>query len=188
MTRPRYLHFELPLRILNFLVDFSPFIKRSSINPLSSPLQADVFSLGATLYLTLSGYHCFEDPSNPRDITNMLKNQIRGLCRPLPHHLSRSTVAFLLQRMLVPDPRKRATLEEVCNHPWTQEGLRKMQQNALLVAQWPMGSSPSTAASPNAAVRPQQVPVPVPVSPGAAFGSADAQSPYPLAQQYYDFQ
>mmetsp|Transcript_7891 Transcript_7891/g.20208 ORF Transcript_7891/g.20208 Transcript_7891/m.20208 type:complete len:298 (+) Transcript_7891:632-1525(+) len=81
-------------------------------------MAADVWSMGATLYLMIVGVYPFEDPANPRDITSTLRNVLQGNYRPFPGDMQGSPCCDLLARMLVPQPQNRITLEDVCKHPW----------------------------------------------------------------------
>mmetsp|Transcript_12145 Transcript_12145/g.31489 ORF Transcript_12145/g.31489 Transcript_12145/m.31489 type:complete len:346 (-) Transcript_12145:557-1594(-) len=87
---------------------------------------ADVWAMGATLYLMVVGVYPFEDPQNPRDITTTLRNILSGNYRPI--HVGQGVsrkCADLLQRMLVPQPQGRITLEAIWEHPWIADQKKK---------------------------------------------------------------
>jgi len=81
---------------------------------------ADVWSMGATLYLMVCGAYPFEDPSQPRNLAATLRNVSQGKYRPLPRHLS-AEVGHLLSRMFDPDPTRRITLREIREASWCQQ-------------------------------------------------------------------
>jgi serine/threonine protein kinase len=74
--------------------------------------EVDVWSCGVILYALLCGSLPFDDES----IANLFK-KIKGGVYSLPTHLSELS-RDLIPRMLVVDPLKRITIEEIRQHPW----------------------------------------------------------------------
>lgn len=101
--------------LVNFHFDSDPMGGQRPYNASA----ADVWSMGATLYLMVIGCYPFENPENPRDITSTLRNVLSGNYRPFPQELN-PHCADLLKRMLVPQPHNRITLESIWEHPWVR--------------------------------------------------------------------
>ena len=75
-------------------------------------ITADIWSCGVILFVMLAGYLPFDNPN-----MNALFNKIeRGDFRHARYFTE--PVKDIINRMLVIDPEKRATLDELINHPW----------------------------------------------------------------------
>ncbi|GLC47256.1 Calcium-dependent protein kinase 13 [Pleodorina starrii] len=78
--------------------------------------EADVWSCGVMLYIMLCGEAPFFGEGDEGIFKSIMKAKLDFSFEPWPS-LSKD-VKMLLRRMLVKDPRERATLEEVLAHPW----------------------------------------------------------------------
>ena len=81
--------------------------------------KGDVFSLGVTLFVLLCGIPPFDLPDMNRDQRYLYiqKGRLGELLRLWGKDLDPSVVD-LLSKMLVHDPERRASIDDVLNHPW----------------------------------------------------------------------
>ncbi|KAL8839509.1 MAG: hypothetical protein Q9170_001732 [Blastenia crenularia] len=76
--------------------------------------EVDIWSFGIVLYVLVCGKVPFDDQSMPQ-----LHAKIKEECKNL------------ISRMLVTDPKKRASLSEILNHPWITKGFNSPPENYL---------------------------------------------------------
>ncbi|KFA50921.1 hypothetical protein S40293_02435 [Stachybotrys chartarum IBT 40293] len=87
--------------------------------------EVDVWSFGIVLYVLVCGKVPFDDQSMPA-----LHAKIKKGVVDYPSWLS-SECKHLLSRMLVTDPKQRATMQEVMSHPWMTKGFNGPPENYL---------------------------------------------------------
>ncbi|EHK48244.1 hypothetical protein TRIATDRAFT_46844 [Trichoderma atroviride IMI 206040] len=89
--------------------------------------EVDVWSFGIVLYVLVCGKVPFDDQSMPA-----LHAKIKKGLVDYPSWLS-NECKHLMSRMLVTDPKQRATMQEVMNHPWMLKGFSGPPDNYLPV-------------------------------------------------------
>lgn len=87
--------------------------------------EVDVWSFGIVLYVLVCGKVPFDDQSMPA-----LHAKIKKGLVDYPNWLG-NDCRHLLSRMLVTDPKQRATMFEVMNHPWMTKGYNGPPENHL---------------------------------------------------------
>ncbi|KAI9102862.1 kinase-like domain-containing protein [Phlyctochytrium arcticum] len=75
--------------------------------------EVDVWSMGVILFALLNGHLPFRDPNT----TVLYKTISTGTYETRTQYMTAES-ADLIQKMLTVDPLKRATLEQIRNHPW----------------------------------------------------------------------
>ncbi|KAL2203031.1 Pkinase-domain-containing protein [Sarocladium strictum] len=89
--------------------------------------EVDVWSFGIVLYVLVCGKVPFDDQSMPA-----LHAKIKKGVVDYPSWLS-TECKHLMSRMLVTDPKMRATMQEVMTHPWMTKGFNGPPDNFLPV-------------------------------------------------------
>ncbi|KAK1755670.1 protein kinase kin1 [Echria macrotheca] len=92
--------------------------------PYTGP-EVDVWSFGVVLFVLVCGKVPFDDQYMPA-----LHQKIKKGAVDYPNWLS-AECKHLISRMLVTDPRQRATMHEVMNHPWMVKGYGGPPDNFL---------------------------------------------------------
>ncbi|KAI9713904.1 MAG: serine/threonine-protein kinase KIN2 [Bogoriella megaspora] len=87
--------------------------------------EVDIWSFGIVLYVLVCGKVPFDDQSMPQLHIKIKKGQV-----DYPSWLSQECKS-LIGRMLVTDPRHRAGLAEIMNHPWLTKGYGGPPDNFL---------------------------------------------------------
>ena len=83
-------------------------------------------SMGVILFALLCGYLPFDNAN----VTQLYQQILKG-DYTFPSHLSEGSKS-LISMLLVRDPAKRATMEQVRNHPWLNVGYAKPPEIAAL--------------------------------------------------------
>ncbi|KAK3381473.1 kinase-like domain-containing protein [Podospora didyma] len=92
--------------------------------PYTGP-EVDVWSFGVVLFVLVCGKVPFDDQYMPA-----LHQKIKKGAVDYPNWLT-TECKHLISRMLVTDPRQRATMHEVMNHPWMLKGYNGPPDNYL---------------------------------------------------------
>ncbi|KAL2858287.1 hypothetical protein BJX68DRAFT_163922 [Aspergillus pseudodeflectus] len=87
--------------------------------------EVDVWSFGIVLYVLVCGKVPFDDQSMPK-----LHAKIKQGSFDYPPGLT-TECRHIISRMLVTDPKQRATLAEIMNHPWMNKGFSGAPDNHL---------------------------------------------------------
>ncbi|KGQ01552.1 CAMK/CAMKL/KIN1 protein kinase [Paracoccidioides lutzii Pb01] len=87
--------------------------------------EVDVWSFGIVLYVLVCGKVPFDDQSMPQLHAKIKKGVVE-----YPQGLS-SDCRHIISRMLVTDPKQRASLNEIINHPWMTKGFSGSPENFL---------------------------------------------------------
>ena len=76
---------------------------------------------GVLLYVTLVGRYPFQDPKDPGSSHKMMQRVLSGTTE-IPSSLSEEC-KDLMGKIFVTDPKKRASIEDIYNHPWFRHDL-----------------------------------------------------------------
>ncbi|KAJ5677179.1 uncharacterized protein N7477_002812 [Penicillium maclennaniae] len=87
--------------------------------------EVDVWSFGIVLYVLVCGKVPFDDQSMPQLHAKIKKGVVE-----YPPGLS-TECRHIISRMLVTDPKQRASLNEIMNHPWMNKGFSAPPENFL---------------------------------------------------------
>jgi serine/threonine protein kinase KIN1/2 len=105
--------------------------------------EVDIWSFGVVLYVLVCGKVPFDDQSMPQLHAKIKKGNAEyppwltsGKASPVIcclHHPLTNKIECrnLISRMLVTDPRNRASLQEIMNHPWMTKGFSGPPENYL---------------------------------------------------------
>ena len=98
------------------------------------PIKIDIFAMGVTLYLMLIGRYPFEDPTNHSTLATMKNICAGNFARPSKGAIDADALN-LIENMLVPEPRRRFSLDDIRNHPWVQVECEPHFEKRLIEAQ-----------------------------------------------------
>ncbi|KAK9861780.1 hypothetical protein WJX84_011716, partial [Apatococcus fuscideae] len=102
---------------------------------------ADIWSCGCVLYVMIFCEYPFEregDPTTPHRRNAIVSQRIRNADYRIPDNPPTSPeLKDLLSKILVVDPKHRATIADIIRHPWFSRGLPKgvLDMNDKLVAE-----------------------------------------------------
>ena len=75
--------------------------------------KTDIWALGITFYHLFTGVYPFEDAKSPMHLKDLVLNREINFNR-----IKIVQARELIQKILIKDPNKRATLEEIQDDPW----------------------------------------------------------------------
>ncbi|KNE56314.1 CAMK/CAMKL protein kinase [Allomyces macrogynus ATCC 38327] len=137
--------------------------------------EVDMWSVGVILFALLCGHLPFDD----ENIKELYKKIASGIFT-CPSYLSPSA-KHLIQRLITVDPKKRATLDEVLNHAWVNEGYSRPPYSYL--PERPVLRDPA-ALNPDIVNRLQAFGY-TPAEIEAAFTETDQSRPHPVRATYF---
>ena len=102
-------------------------VRRPWIFIFPSFFQADMWSLGVVLYVLVSGSLPFDGAT-----LQELRSRVVGCQYRVPFFLS-TECEQLLKGLLVIEPERRMSVEQIARHPWTVRGARQDQKTKELL-------------------------------------------------------
>lgn len=102
----------------------------------------DCWSLGVILFIMLSGYPPFSDERKDMDLPKQIMGGHYSFPKQYWEDVS-ETAIDLMKKMMVVDPNKRLTFDEVLAHPWLQDETMKQKANVLMYPE-PLNMGPPT--------------------------------------------
>ncbi|KAI8873404.1 Pkinase-domain-containing protein [Ramicandelaber brevisporus] len=143
---------------------------------------ADIWSCGVILYAMLAGFLPYDDdPTNP-DSENISQLYQYIMTTPLvyPDHIPEQA-KLLLQRILVPDPAKRAGVKEISEHQWLKPHAAMLANQKLICENFfPPVTMPSASAAGSRATSAVSTPAVSPIAKPAPAVVTASQPVMPL--------
>jgi serine/threonine protein kinase KIN1/2 len=102
--------------------------------------EVDVWSFGIVLYVLVCGKVPFDDQSMPQLHAKIKRGVVdypqwlshgKSAPGPMANLLTIADCKSIISRMLVVDPKERATLQEIMNHPWMTKGYNSPPESYL---------------------------------------------------------
>eukprot|EP00210_Caulerpa_lentillifera_P008905 g8496.t1 len=116
----------------------------------------DVWALGVTFYLLVTGVYPFENPDHPNSLSHTLQNIRKGAIQSFPTRVSNECEA-LIRALLAQTPKDRPSLKVIAEDKWLNKNARiyaqKIKKPELYIS--PIGQreeSKTTPVSPNQVV------------------------------------
>lgn len=82
------------------------------------PWTPDIWSCGVTLFVMVLGYCPFRDPNDPDNLHRTFENIRKGRFTISKNAQISYDLQHLIESILVPNPKKRYTINDIKRHPW----------------------------------------------------------------------